>query len=73
MIADLIAPLPVTITSDRDVDPLICEALSTLKRALDHPTETDAALSALRDTVRAPYLASEEIAAHLRKLGFDTS
>ena len=72
LIADMIAPLPVTVTSDRDVDPLICEALSTLKRALDHATQTDAALSELRETVRAPYLASEEIAAHLRKLGFDT-
>ena len=72
LLADMIAPLPVTVASDRDVDPLICEALSTLKRALDHATATDAALSVLRDTVRAPYLASEEIAAHLRKLGFDT-
>jgi len=72
LIADMIAPLPMTVTSDRDVDPLICEALATLKRALDHAAETDAALSALRDSVRAPYLASEEIAAHLRKLGFDT-
>jgi two-component system chemotaxis sensor kinase CheA len=72
LIADLIATLPATVTSDRDVDPLVCEALFTLKRAIDHAAESEAALSALRDTVRAPYLASEEIAAHLRKLGFDT-
>ena len=72
LIADLIAPLPLTVTSDRDVDPLIREALFALKGALDHASETDALLSALRDSVRAPYLANEEIVTHLRKLGFDT-
>lgn len=72
LIADMIAPPPVTAASDRDLDPLISETLTILKAALDHSAESDAPLSALRDLVHAPYLAREEIAAQLRKLGFDT-
>jgi chemotaxis protein histidine kinase CheA len=72
LIADIVAVLPVTATNDRDLDPLIAAALATLKRALDRSPDTEARLSALRETLRAPYLASDEIAAQLRKFGFDT-
>jgi chemotaxis protein histidine kinase CheA len=72
LIVDLVAELPVTVTSDHEMDPLVAEALAALKRALDRRTEADAEFSALRETLRAPYQASDEIAAQLRRLGFDT-
>jgi len=72
LIADMVTVLPASVASDRDVDPLLTEALATLKRALDRSTEAEAPLAALREAFRAPYQASDEIAAQLRKLGFDT-
>jgi chemotaxis protein histidine kinase CheA len=72
LIADLVAPLPTTVTVDRDLDPLVTEALATLRHALDPSADIEAALSALSEAFRAPYLASDEISAQLRKLGFDT-
>jgi chemotaxis protein histidine kinase CheA len=72
LIADMLAVLPATVMDDRDRDPLVAEALAALRRALDRSADSEAQLSALRETLRAPYLASDEIAAQLRKLGFDT-
>jgi chemotaxis protein histidine kinase CheA len=72
LIADLVSPLPATVTSDRDLDSLVTEALAALRRALDRSADAEAQLSALRETLRAPYLASDEVAAQLRKLGFET-
>ena len=72
LIAGVVAVLPATVASERDLEPLLAEALAALKRALDRSTEAEAPLSALRETLRAPYQASDEIAAQLRKLGFDT-
>lgn len=71
LIADLIASLPATVADDRDPAALLSEALAALKVALEPAGHDDAPLSGLRDQVRAPYLASEELTAHLRKLGFD--
>jgi chemotaxis protein histidine kinase CheA len=72
LIADLVAPLPATVASDRDIDAQVIDALAALSRALGHGADAEAPLAALRETLRAPYLASDEITAQLRKLGFDT-
>jgi chemotaxis protein histidine kinase CheA len=54
-------------------DPLLQGALAAIKRALDPTAEADDAVAGLSDAVREPFAIDDEIEAHLRRLGLDST
>jgi two-component system, chemotaxis family, sensor kinase CheA len=72
LIADLVDPPPASVAPARDGDALMTAALNALRRELEGGNAA-ASVLALAEELRAPYRASDEIEAHLRKIGLDTS
>jgi two-component system chemotaxis sensor kinase CheA len=54
-------------------DRLLQNALAAIKRALDPAAGADDAAAGLSDAIRAPFAPGDEIEAHLRRLGLDTT
>lgn len=73
LVADIVQRPPSTVAFSGDLDPLLRQALAVLKRGLDDGDDPDGSVASLRDALSAPYAAGEEIEAHLRRLGLDTS
>jgi two-component system chemotaxis sensor kinase CheA len=72
LIEDLVAYLPSTVAHGWDRAALLVEGLAALKRGFDGERDADRGVATFRDAMGAPYRASEEIEAHLRRLGLDT-
>jgi chemotaxis protein histidine kinase CheA len=72
LIGDIVEDLPSTVDHSHDRDALLLEVISALKRGFDSESDVDVSVAAFRDAMCAPYRASEEIEAHLRRLGLDT-
>jgi chemotaxis protein histidine kinase CheA len=72
LMEDIVEDLPRTVAATRDRDALIREGIAVLRLGLDGKGDADASIATFRKTVCAPYLASEEVEAHLRRLGLDT-
>jgi two-component system chemotaxis sensor kinase CheA len=72
LIENIIEELPSTVAHSQDRDALLLEGLAALKRGLDGEGDGDVSVATFREAMRAPYRASEEIEAHLRRLGLDT-
>jgi chemotaxis protein histidine kinase CheA len=72
LIVDLIDAPPASVAPAGDGDALVAAALGALRRELEGGNAA-ATVLALGEELRAPYRASDEIEAHLRKIGLDTS
>ena len=71
LMEDLVADLPSTVAARRDRDTLLVEGLAVLKASLEGRPNADMAVARLRASMGSSYRASEEIEAHLRRLGLD--
>jgi hypothetical protein len=71
LIEEIIEHLPGTVVDVQDRDALLLEVLVALKRGFDSERDADVSVATFRNAMCAPYRASEEIEAHLRRLGLD--
>jgi chemotaxis protein histidine kinase CheA len=71
LIEDLLEDLPGTVAAARDRDTLLVEGLALLRSSFEGRPGTDIEVAKFRQAMCAPYRASEEIEAHLRRLGLD--
>ncbi len=72
LIEDIVEDLPSTVAHAQDREALLLEGIAALKRGFDGERDVDVSFATFRDGMCAPYRASEEIEAHLRRLGLDT-
>jgi two-component system chemotaxis sensor kinase CheA len=72
LIEDIVEEPPGTIAATRDRDAQLIEALAVLKPGIEAEPDAEMSIATFRETVGAPYRASEEVEAHLRRLGLDT-
>jgi chemotaxis protein histidine kinase CheA len=72
-VIDDIADTPPSVDDTSLRDPLLQSALAAIKRALDPAAEADDRVAGLSDAVRRPFAIDDEIEAHLRRLGLDTT
>jgi chemotaxis protein histidine kinase CheA len=73
LIEDIVEDLPATVADTRDRDALLLEGLAALRRGFGREGDADVSVAKFREAICAPYCASEEIEAHLRRLGLDTT
>lgn len=72
LLEDIVDKLPITVAATQDPDALMVEGLTVLKSGFGSERDTDMSVAEFCNAVGAPYRASEEIEAHLRRLGLDT-
>jgi chemotaxis protein histidine kinase CheA len=72
LIENIVEDLPRSVVAAQDRNALLIEGLAALKRCIDGEGDADGSVAGFRDAIGAPYRASEEVEAHLRRLGLDT-
>jgi chemotaxis protein histidine kinase CheA len=72
LIENIVEDLPRSVVAAQDRGALLIEGLAVLKRCLDGEGDAGGSVASFRDAIGAPYRASEEVEAHLRRLGLDT-